>query len=132
MAMHEPQDHTKRPRTEANDSFNSIRELLSQQHQQLERTICEQLTSHKLEISKELGEVNARMETLEQRVTKLETPTPLSIGQAQPQQPAAAVAAPTPPFQDPCQVVMGGWPDSTKKSDLLEAAQQLLLDKRSS
>ena len=98
MAMHEPQDHTKRPRAEAKDSFNSIRELLSQQHQQLGRTICEQLTSHKQEISKELGEVNARMETLEQRVTKIETLTPLGIGQAQPQQPAASSGSPNPAF----------------------------------
>lgn len=122
MALQEALDPSKRPRTETNDTIHTIRELLSQQHEQLEKTICEQLTSHKEEINREIGDVRTRMDSIEQRVTQLESPAPAQP----PQLHEHGTASPIAPIRDPCQVVMGGWPDSTKRSDLISAAKQVL------
>ena len=118
---------TKRPRTDNTDTMmTSIKDLLHRQHQQLEQAICTQFEATKHEIRRELGGVKEevagvtdKMGALEERAAKLEAP-PTQHDRHQAGQPA-----PNAPFS-PCQVVVGGWDDATKRADLLSDMETIL------
>ena len=118
----------KRPRTDNTDNMmTSIRDLLDRQHQQLEQAICTQLETHKLEIKEELGGVKEdmsgvkdKMEALEERVSKLEEDTPPKPHERH------QAGQNTPPPYSPCEVVVGGWEDATKRADLLTDMEKIL------
>ena len=118
MGMADSSD--KRQRTDQSDMLSSLKDLLQTQHQQHEQAICAQLEGHKEEIREEMSEVKGRLDTLEERVSGIERRPIVASAPSSASDPVGSR-----PY-NPCQVVVGGWGDNTKRADLAQDIQQLL------